>query len=473
MHKGTLSSPQAKSDPASAQTEPIKVKIWPELSMSDSPSSTRRNFLSKASALVGLGAAMQTTASSYSRIVGANERISLGHIGIGHRGSELDRMVAALKDSQRVEMTAVCDLWTVNRDRAAQNAEKAYGRRPRAFQDMERLLELKDVDAVIVSTADFQHAQHLKTVLEAGKDAYCEKPMANNLDDAKAVREVFLKSDRIVQIGTQHRSEPYQRETKKVIDEGALGDVSKVEMVWNYHGPRWRGRPEVKQIREQDTNWKKWLLNKPDRPFDAQAYFEFRLYRDFSSGIADQWMSHGTDILHYFMDEKFPRSAVAHGGVYAWHDGRENPDTFQALLEYPKGFLLSFSTSFGNDADSFSRIMGKKATLINQGGEGSPRWLLVEEKGNHESNPNVKRAQRFVTLPGSDQPGPASVGDEDLSHMTNWLTCLRTRQQPNATVLNGFSHSVAVIMAARAYREGTKVYWDNTREEIVDRPPQV
>ena len=430
---------------------------------------TRRTFLSQASAVAALAA---PSALSYSRIVGANERISLGHIGIGNRGRGLQLIAAQLKTPHNLEMTAVCDLWTVNRDRAADSVEKAYGRRPRTFQDMDRLLELKDVDAVLISTADFQHAHHLKTVLEAGKDAYCEKPMANDLANAKAVREAFLKTDRIVQIGTQHRSEPYQQEVKKLIDAGVLGDVSKVEMVWNYHGPRWRGRPEVAKLREQDTNWKKWLLNKPDRPFDPRAYFEFRLYRDFSSGIADQWMSHGADILHYFMDEQFPHSAAAQGGVYAWHDGRENPDTFQALLEYPKGFLFSFATSFGNDSDSFSRIMGKKATLYNEGGEGSPRWALVGEKGNHEDDPDVKREKKYVTLPGDDKPGPAGIGDEDLSHMTNWVTCLRTRQQPNATVHNGFSHSVAIIMAARAYREGKKLYWDKKQEEIVDTNPE-
>lgn len=435
-------------------------------------SSTRRNFLRHASAAAGLGATIHTSAASYDRISGANERISVGHIGVGNRGSELETMLGRLKDEQHVEVTAVCDLWTVNLDRAAHTCEKTYGRAPRSFQDMERLLELKDVDAVIVSTADFQHARHLKAVLESGKDAYCEKPMANDLADAKAVRDVFLKSNRVVQIGTQHRSELYQIETKKAIDSGALGDVSKVEIVWNYHGPRWRGRPEVKQIREQDTNWKKWLLHKPYRPFDPQAYFEFRLYRDFSAGIADQWMSHGIDLMHYFLGDKFPRSVVAHGGVYAWHDGRENPDTFQALLEYPKGFLVSYSTSFGNDADSFSRIMGKKATLVNQGGEGSPRWLLVDEVGNHEDNPFIKRPQRYITLPGSDQPGPPAIGDEDLSHMRNWLGCLRSRQQPHATVLDGFAHSVAIIMAARACREGRKLYWDPGTETIVDHAPQ-
>ncbi len=420
-------------------------------------SSTRRAFLAQAA----------TAALSYSRIIGANDRISLGHIGIGSRGSELALMAGRLKDKQNLEMTAVCDLWTVNRDRAAARAEKTYGRAPRAFQDMEKLLALPDIDAVIISTADFQHSPHLKMALEAGKHVYCEKPMATDLADAKATRDAFRKSDRIVQIGTQHRSEAYSRETKKILDSGALGDISKIEIVWNYNGPRWRGRPEVKHIREEDTNWKKWLLKKKYRPFDPRAYFEFRLYRDFSSGIASQWMCHALDLMHYFMDDHFPRSVVAAGGVYAWHDGRENPDTFQALLEYPKGFLLSYSTSFGNDSDSFSRIMGKKATLYNEGGEGSPRWRLEQEVGNHEDNPYVKRPSRYVTLPGSDKPGPPGIGDEDLSHMTNWLECLRSRQQPHATVLDGFAHSVGVIMAAQSYREGRKLSWDAAREEIV------
>jgi predicted dehydrogenase len=437
--------------------------------MENSERTSRRQFVGQASSLVGLGAAIQSTALSYSRIIGANDRISVGHIGIGNRGSELAGMSAKLKDKYNFELTAVCDLWSVNRERAADRGEKNYGRRPRTFQYMEKMLELHDVDAVFISTADFQHAPHLKTVLEAGKDVYCEKPMATDLADAKAARDAFVKTDRIVQIGSQHRSEAYSRETKKVIDRGVLGEISKIEIVWNYHGPRWRGRPEVKQIREQDTDWKRWLLNKQPRPFDPRAYFEFRLYRDFSAGIASQWMVHALDLMNYFHEDKFPRSVVAHGGVYAWPDGRENPDTFQALLEYPKGFLLSYATSFGNDCDSFSRIMGKKATLINEGGEGSPRWLLVEELGNHEDNPFIKRPQRYVTLPGSDKPGPTFIGDEDLSHQSNWFSCIRSRQQPNTTVHDGFASAVGVIMAAQAQREGKKLYWNAKTEEIVDQ----
>ena len=424
----------------------------------------RRSFL-----LTGT-TAFASTALSYSRIPGANDRISLGHIGIGGRGRGLASIAAKLKDQKNAEMTAVCDLWKVNREKAAATAEKAYGRSPRAFQYMDQLLALKDLDAVVISTGDFQHAPILKLTVEAGKDAYCEKPMANVLAEARAARDAVAKSDRIVQIGTQHRSEPYQIAVRDLIRTGALGDVSKVEIVWNYHGPRWRGRPEVKQIREEDTDWRKWLLDKPYRPFDPRQYFEFRLYKDFSSGIADQWMSHGIDLAHFFLDDHFPRSVMAHGGVFAWPDGRENPDTFQALLEYPKGFLVSYSTSFGNDCDSFSRYMGKKATLVNIGGEGSPRWKLVEEKGTYEDNPYIKRAERNVTLPGDDKVPPTYISDNVPFHMSNWFDCLRTRKQPNATVLDGYAHSVAVIMAARSYREGKKLYWDPKTEEILDRP---
>ena len=430
----------------------------------------RRTFLNQTAAAIAGAGVFSSPAFSYSRIKGANDRIMLGQIGIGGRGSELAWIVSKLKDKYNVEMASVCDLWKVNREKAAARAQGIYGRAPRAFQNMEELLAQKDIDAVIIATADFQHAPILRMVAEAGKDAYCEKPMANDLAEAKAARDAVLSRDLIVQVGSQHRSEPYQIATKQLIDTGALGEVSKVEVVWNYHGPRWRGRREVSQLREEDTDWRKWLLNKPYRPFDPRAYFEFRLYKDFSSGIADQWLSHASDLVHYFMDDNFPKSVVAHGGVFAWHDGRENPDTFQALLEYPKGFLFSYSTSFGNDCDSFSRIMGKKATLVNIGGEGSPRWKWVEEKGTYEDNPFVKREEKYVMLPGDTKLAPTFMGDEDLSHMTNWFECLRSHKTPNASVRNGFAHSVAVIMAARAYREGKKLYWDSKTEQILDQP---
>lgn len=448
----------------------------------------RRSFLTGGAA--ALGSTLSTSALSYGRIPGANDRISLGHIGIGRRGRELAGVAAGLKDGHQIEMTAVCDLWKVNRERAAAAATRAYSRAPRSFQYLEDMLAVKDIDAVIISTADFQHAPILKLTAEAGKDAYCEKPMANVLEEAKAAREAVRSRNLIVQIGTQHRSEPYQNAAKDWIDRGALGRISKAEIVWNYHGPRWRGRSEVKQIREEDTDWRKWLMAKPDRPFDARMYFEFRLYKEFSSGIADQWMSHGIDMIHHMLDDHYPKSVMAFGGVFAWPDGRETPDTFQALLEYPKGFLVSYSTSFGNDSDSSTRIMGSKATLVNVGGEGSQRWKIVEERGTREDNPFVHRPEKLVTLSDSalhslpwrqrllttaveKTYGSVPFGsDSNPCHMRNWFECLRSRKQPNATVEDGFAHSVAVIMAARSQQEGKKLYWDSRTEQILDHPPE-
>lgn len=434
----------------------------------------RREFLRKSAIAAAGSAAVKSTALSYTRIAGANDRIALGHIGIGTRGKELDAMAAQLKATKNVEMAVTCDLWTGNLDKAVATNQKYYGRAPRAVRHMEELLAVKDIDAVIISTPEHSHSLLLKMVAEAGKDAYCEKPMGNVLAEVRAARDAVLAKNLIVQIGTQHRSEPYQIAVHDQIGTGVLGEVTKYEIAWNYHGPRWRGRPEVKQIREQDTDWRAWLMNKPSRPFDPQLYFEYRLYKDFSSGIADQWMSHGIDLVHYFMDEKYPESVVANGGIFAWHDGRENPDTFQALLTYPKGFLVSYSTSFGNDATGYTRIMGKKATLYNTGGEGSPRWKIVDEVGNHEDDRNVeeKRKSRDILLPGDTSLPPTEIADEDLSHITNWFDCLRSRKQPNATVHHGFSHSVACIMAAKSYWSGKKMYFDPASESIVDLPPR-
>jgi predicted dehydrogenase len=432
----------------------------------------RRTFLGRSARIAG-GAALGTSALSRARILGSNDRISLGHIGIGNRGRELAKIAGSLRASHNIELTAVCDLWTVNREKAKDAAAGVYGRAPRAFPHLEDLLAQRDVDAVLISTPEHSHSPILKMAVEAGKDAYVEKPMGNVLEEARAARAAVKETKRIVQVGTQHRSEPYPRAARELVRAGALGEVSKVEVEWNYHGPRWRGRPEVQQIREEDTDWSKWLMTKPHRPFDPRVYFEFRLYKEFSSGIPDQWMSHGIDLVHWFMGDSYPRSVVAHGGVFAWRDGRENPDTFHALLEYPKGFLVSYATSFGNDSPGFTRYMGKKATLLNIGGEGSPRYQLVEETGNHEDDADVdrRRAATYVKLQGEDKLPPMGIDDMTTEHMANWFECLRARQPPHCTVDDGFAHSVACIMAARSYWSGRKVYWDAGKEAIVDTPP--
>jgi len=180
----------------------------------------RRSFLNRSASMLA-GTALGVTAASYGRIVGANDRISLGHIGIGGRGGELDWIVSRVKEKQNVEMTAVCDLWKVNRERAVHSNSTYYGRAPREFQYLEELLLLKDVDAVLISTPEHSHSPILKLTAEAGKDAYVEKPMGNVLEEVKAARDTVQKNNRIVQVGTQHRSELYPQAASQLIQTGA------------------------------------------------------------------------------------------------------------------------------------------------------------------------------------------------------------------------------------------------------------
>ncbi|MBV9342425.1 MAG: Gfo/Idh/MocA family oxidoreductase, partial [Acidobacteria bacterium] len=238
----------------------------------------RRTFLATSSAAIAGSVAFASSALSYDRILGANDRISLCHIGTGNRGSELAWIASQLKTSHNVEMTAVCDLWSLKREKAVAANTKYYGREPRSFQYLEDALALKDIDAVLISTPEHSHSPILTMAAEAGKDAYVEKPMGNVLAEIKEARDAVTQRKRIVQVGTQHRSEPHPRAAHDLVRTGVLGDVTKIEIVWNYHGPRWRNRPETKLIREQETNWRKWLLTKPYRPFDPQIYCEFRLY---------------------------------------------------------------------------------------------------------------------------------------------------------------------------------------------------
>src|SRR5947209_1731967 len=205
----------------------------------------RREFLQKGAAVAAGGAAMSSSALSYSRIVGANDRISLGHIGVGNRGTELDGIVAFLKDKEKVEVSAVCDVWTLNLERAVANNQKYYGKAPRTFKHPRELLALKDLDGVMISTPEHSHSPILKLTAEAGKDAYCEKPMGNVLEEVRGARDAVLARNLITQIGTQHRSEPYQIAARDLIRTGALGEVSKYEMDWDYHGPRWLRLPGV------------------------------------------------------------------------------------------------------------------------------------------------------------------------------------------------------------------------------------
>jgi predicted dehydrogenase len=425
--------------------------------------------------------AVAMSALSYRRILGANDRIQIGQIGCGNRGAGLRRMLkASSKAHPNIELRSVCDLWSVNRQRAADHAQMLFGQLPKTYQYSEDMLADRDLDAVIVSTADHQHARLLADVVAAGKDCYCEKPMANTLADAKLARDAVKASGRVVQMGSQWLSDPYQLKVRELIRGGALGKVVSISQSWNFNGPRWHvpNDDNVAAIREQDTDWNRWLLGRPSRPFDPRVYFEFRIFKDFSGGITDQWYSHGAGLAHFYLDTLIPDDTVAQGGIFAWHDVRENPDTFQCISTYrEKEVLYSYGTTFGNSYGDHTIIRGTRGTLYSPGGEGSPQWWFLPETKSEWRTHQVFDLKtgpvkpQLVTVDGRTEPPPIAQDDDLEAHTSNWLECIRSRTSPNGHVETGFAHAVAVVMATRSYREGKKLYWDRTHEAIVEERP--
>jgi predicted dehydrogenase len=359
----------------------------------------------------------------------------------------------------------------------------------------------------MIATGDFQHAKLCAEVVRANKDCYVEKPFANVLSEAIETRNLVRQSKQVVQMGTQHRSQPYPLAVRDIIRSGRIGKIVHIEQEWNVNEERWRFRPDdtgsskemlmdinmewkqwlygrTSELREEDTDWKRWLLGKPDRPFDPHVYLEFRLYKDFSSGIFDQWLSHGSDLVHLWTDEAYPESVVANGGVFVWKDGRDNPDTCVAAVTYPKGFLYTYKTMFCNSYRSFSRIHGRDGTIENYGGEGASLFTVTREGGRAEYDPTdsgpvytklpiigpAGDGEETVQVPGAPTPNSLGPDDDDTGHLMNWLKAMQTRTQPNATVEDGFSHALVCIMAAQSYWSGRKLYWDARNEQIVDHP---
>jgi predicted dehydrogenase len=308
--------------------------------------------------------------------------------------------------------------------------------------------------------------------------------MATDVEDAKLARSVVLGSKQIVQMGSQWVSDPIQKKVRDIVRSGKLGQITKIEQVWNDNNPRWHvlNDPDVAAIREEDTDWNRWLLGKPYIPFDPWKYFEFRIFRDYSGGITSQWMSHGSGLVHFYTDTAIPDTMVANGGIFGWPDIRQNPDTFQALATYEDAKLLySYTTNFASMFGDYTCIRGKEGTLFAHGGEGSSRWFFIPEhqhlpggfdfyEGMKESI-NIGKAEIITTPEYDNKLGPVNLSDDSKYHLDNWIDCIRDRNlDTNGNIHTGFWHSITSIMATLAYREGKKLYWDRSKEEIVDHP---
>ncbi|WP_270090736.1 Gfo/Idh/MocA family protein [Sphingobacterium sp. SYP-B4668] len=443
---------------------------------------SRRDFIKKAS-LLGAGiytGANAFSVSSYRRIIGANDRVNVGVIGFSdrHKGAHAPSFLAAYKDLN-FDIIAVSDIWKLRREEGVNFWKQKLGHDISSCLNNEALYDIKDIDAVFVSTSDFQHALHTIEAVKAGKDVFVEKPLAETMEDARAVLRAVKESGKIVQIGSQRRSGVNYVAANDFIKSGKFGDIVMVELTWNVNQPgRWR-RPElVAKLKETDTDWKRFLLNRPDEPFNARHYLEYRLFWPYSSGIPGQWMCHQIDTVHWFTGLAHPRSVAVNGGNYLWKDGRENADTFTAVFDYgplddpSKGFQVLFKSRQTN-----SGILGGeevKEIYYSNGGtlnldtnKITPAGGLPEKYASPMGmKPNLLPEINLNDIRISTE---ANTGGDPvtLAHVRNWMECVRSRKEPNAPVEAGYNHSIAVIMANAAYRTGEKVTFDDKRQEVI------
>lgn len=391
----------------------------------------------------GLAVGALSSSPAAARVVGANDRLSIGIIGSGGQGRHQMQQIINLSDSMNAEITAVCDVWKVSQDAAAAMCVKKWDREPRRFTNYHELLALSDIDAVVIATPDFHHSRILAQAVRAGKDVYVEKPMASEFKDAKEALKATLETGRIVQSGTQRRSDGMHKAGAAFVRSGALGKISRVECAWNDCGPRWRR--DVSNVKAEDVDWKMYLEGRKNRPFDPHQFREWHLYREFSIGTIGLLGSHMIDVVHWFMDDPLPVSAVAGGGNYAWDDGRENEDTMYAILEYPKGWVLRYCTGLGNALGNNCYFFGTNGSFD------TTTWKATGAGG---SGP--KRIAQETAI--------QSINNEN--HMQNFLECVRSRKQPNADIHTGYAHAVASLMGGMALRKGKRMVYDPVKQEI-------
>jgi predicted dehydrogenase len=443
-------------------------------------SQSRREFIKK-TAITTAGYYIGTSAfsaSSYRRIIGANDRVRVGVVGFSdrHRSSHLPSFMNHYKELN-FDVVAVSDIWKKRREDGAAMWKDKMQHDVVACRNNEEMYNKKLVDAVFISTADFQHALHAIEAVKAGCDAYVEKPFAETMEDNRAALKAIKATDRIVQIGSQRRSGRNYIAANDYIRSGKFGNITMVELSWNVNQPgRWRRPALLTQLKEEDTDWKRYLMNRPYEPFDVRKYLEYRLFWPYSSGLPGQWMSHQIDTVHWFSGLTHPRSVVANGGIYMWKDGRKNWDTITAVFDYgplndPKtGFQVSFASRMHNGDEHPAEI------YYSNGGELNLNTNMVSPKGGLTKRfADEMKMQPFLlpetslSVAAEKVEASANTGGDALTsnHVRNWMECIRSRKQPHAPVEAGYSHSIATIMTNAAVHTGMKVTFDEKTQEVM------
>ncbi len=383
------------------------------------------------------------SAASYMRVMGANEKVNLGLIGAGARGKGV---MGIFQKTEQVNVTAICDIYAVRVDEGLSRAPGAKG-----VSDHRKLLEMKDVDAVLIATPDHWHTGTAIDALNAGKDVYVEKPLTLRIEQGPPIVRAARVNNRICQVGMQQRSGIHYLQAKEAyMKTGKLGQITLARTWWHGNTYHLLKAPPELATQPSSLDWARFLGPVKWRDWDPQQFWAFRAYLDFGGGQVTDLFTHWIDVVHMFMDQDNPISASAAGGVYHYRDGRTAPDTINVLLEYPA------SKTNGPWTATFEATLAPGLT-----------GAAIEMVGT-EGRLHITRAQSEFWAKGAKEPVIVkSPHDQTIDHVENFLSCVKSRKRPNGDVQIGHRSAVASHLGNIAYVQKRRLRFDPDREEIL------
>ena len=437
--------------------------------MDSSSQVSRRDFIKAA----GLGGATLAAAPAWGRILGANDRINVALIGVGCRGNDhLELLLQHRKNKPDIEIVAICDTYQKRLSMALRKAPGA-----KTYAHHQEVLQRTDIDAVFIATPDHWHAPITLAAMESGKDVYVEKPMTHTVEESKVVAHRAKELKRVVQVGVQGTSWTRWHKIHDIIQSGMIGQVVAVQGTYSRNAPDgdwntgewWSIDPAASPDATGDNHidWKQWLGPAPQMPFNADRFFRFRKYWDYSGGIATDLHYHIVAPFHVAVANDFPLRVAGMGGLWIYNDGRQVPDTFLTAADYPSKYSMTVQSSQVNENGPTMMIRGTKATIhLSDEWEGPPS----RQYDYADIFPESTFLDEFIKKNGNDQVRIDGVGNEgDLKHVDNFLDCVRSRQQPNCHVDIGYKVSIATDLSVRSYRNGKVYYFDAEREQVVEK----
>jgi predicted dehydrogenase len=389
--------------------------------------SDRRHFLKTA--------AIAATAFSQARVWGADDRMRIGAIGTGGRCNYLLR---TLNDIGGNEIVAVCDVYEPHRAKA----RTEHGPQAAEYGDYRKLLEDKSIDAVVIAAPDHWHVPMTIAAVEAGKDVYVEKPVTHSMAEAESLSKAVEASNRVVQTGTQQRSWPHFIQAKKLIDSGALGQITFIETHWYQN--HYAHHSNVPDIDTGKLDWKQFLGSAPDQPFDVRRYTDWRFYWDFGGGALTDLFTHWVDVVHWYMNSDTPTSVFAQGSKYVMPE-RDCPDTLSASYLYGGNFEVVYNGSL------IGNLEGGGLTF-----RGTKGMLKIDRSSYGFYPEGTGYSEDMRLLAPADQARTA--GDGGRYHMENFLDCVRSRRTPNAPVPVGIAAARPGHLGNISLREGRLVH---------------